>query len=101
MPISRAASGSCAVARMARPMRLWLMKVVSRRTSGIVTAIASTSPWCITTPPIEKSSFCGSTSCGTPSCEPPIQRMPTFWRMNDMPTAVISGASLGADLSGR
>ena len=31
----------------------------------------------------------------------PIQRMPTFWRMNDIPTAVISGASFGADLSGR
>ena len=38
MPISRAASGSCAVARMARPIRLWLMNVVSSRTSGIVTA---------------------------------------------------------------
>ncbi len=31
----------------------------------------------------------------------PIQRMPTFCSTNDMPTAVISGASLGADLSGR
>ncbi len=101
MPISRAASGSCAVARIARPMRLWLMNVVSSRTSGIVVRDREHVALVHLTPPIEKRSFCGSTSCGTPSCEPPIQRMPTFWRMNDMPTAVISGASLGADLSGR
>ena len=33
--------------------------------------------------------------------EPPFQSSPTFWRMKDMPTAVISGASFGAPRSGR
>ncbi len=82
-------------------MRLRVMKVVSSSTSGIVVATESTSPWLTSTPPIVKRFFCGSTSSGTPSCEPPIQRMPTFWRMNDMPTAVISGASFGAVRNGR
>ena len=50
MPIRRAASGSCAVARIAFHRRLRVMNVVSRRTSGIVTATASTSPLLITTP---------------------------------------------------
>ena len=36
-----------------------------------------------------------------PSCEPPRQSRPTFWRMNEKPTAVISGASFGALRSGR
>ena len=34
-------------------------------------------------------------------CEPPCHSRPTFWRMNDKPTAVISGASFGAVRSGR
>ena len=40
MPISRAASGSWAVARMARPARVVLMNQVSANTSGIITANA-------------------------------------------------------------
>ena len=31
----------------------------------------------------------------------PFQRMPMFWKMNDTPTAVISGASFGAVRSRR
>ncbi len=31
----------------------------------------------------------------------PFQASPTFWRMNETPIAVISGASLGAPRSGR
>ena len=31
----------------------------------------------------------------------PFQRRPTFWRMNETPIAVISGANLGAPRSGR
>ena len=38
MPISRAASGSCAVARIALPSRLRLMNAIMSRTSGIVVA---------------------------------------------------------------
>ncbi len=36
-----------------------------------------------------------------PSCEPPRHSRPTFWRMNENPTAVISGASFGALRNGR
>ena len=52
MPMRRAASGSCAVARMALPMRLRAMKLTSTMTSGVVTAIASTSPFVTGTPAI-------------------------------------------------
>ena len=38
---------------------------------------------------------------GTLCGEPPRQSSPTFCRMNEKPTAVISGASLGALRSGR
>ena len=40
MPIRRAASGSWAVARIARPGRVRLMNQVSANTSGIMTAKA-------------------------------------------------------------
>ena len=40
MPISRAASGSWAVARIARPARVELMNQLSANTSGIITANA-------------------------------------------------------------
>ena len=36
-----------------------------------------------------------------PSCEPPSHSRPTFCRMKEKPTAVISGASFGALRSGR
>ena len=64
-------------------------------------ATASTSPCEMDTPPMLKSSFWALIRSGMPSGEPPIQRMPTFCRMNEKPTAVINGASLGADLKGR
>ena len=38
---------------------------------------------------------------GTPCGEPPSHSSPTFCRMNEKPTAVISDASLGAPRSGR
>ena len=52
MPIRRAASGSCAVARIALPSRLRPMNAVITSSSGIVTAIASTSPCVMLTPPM-------------------------------------------------
>ena len=55
----------------------------------------------ISTPPMTKISFCDRIRSGMPSCEPPSHSRPTFWRMNENPTAVISGASLGALRSGR
>ena len=48
-----------------------------------------------------KSSFCEWIRSGTARCEAPSQRMPTFCRMNEKPTAVISGASFGAPRNGR
>src|SRR3954467_4612549 len=50
MPISRAASGSWAVARIALPSRLRLMNATIRITSGIVTANETTSARWTTTP---------------------------------------------------
>ena len=56
---------------------------------------------CVTgTPRNVNSVSCDSIRSGTPRCEPPSQSRPTFCRMNEKPTAVISGASLGALRSG-
>ncbi len=66
-----------------------------------MTATARMSAREITTPPMSMTAFCASIRSGMPFCEPPSHRMPTFCRMNDMPTAVISGASLGALRNGR
>ena len=41
------------------------------------------------------SSFCELDQVGHARWEPPSQRMPTFWRMNEKPTAVISGRQFG------
>ena len=64
--------------------------------SGIVTPTASTSPLVMSTPPMAKSSCCEWIRSGMPCCEPPRQSRPTFCRMKEKPTAVISGASFGA-----
>ena len=101
MPISRAASGSWAVARIALPMRLRVTNAPSRSRSGTVAATASTSPCVIVTPAISKRCFCDSMRSGAARCCGPSQRMPTFWRMNENPTAVMSGASFGALRNGR
>ncbi len=77
------------------------MNAVSRKTSGTVTTTASTSAREMVTPAMSISDFWASIRSGMPFCEPPSHRMPTFWRMNDMPTAVISGASFGALRNGR
>ena len=77
------------------------MNGVITSSSGIVTPIASTSPLLIETPPMSKSSFCARIRSVMPSGEPPSHSRPTFWRMNENPTAVISGASLGALRNGR
>ena len=100
MPISRAASGSCAVARIALPRRLRLMKVVSRKTSGIVTAIASRSP-CVIVDAADLDEHVGLVDeVRDARRRAPSHSRPTFCRMKEKPTAVISGASLGALRSG-
>ena len=55
----------------------------------------------IDTPAIEKTSCWERIRSGMPSCEPPRHSRPTFWRMKEKPTAVISGASFGALRNGR
>ena len=101
MPISRAASGSWAVARMALPRRLRPTKLVSRNTSGMVTTTARMLPRVICTPKMSMTSFWLSIRSGVATWEAPIHSTPTFCRMKDIPTAVISAASFGAFLSGR
>ena len=101
MPISRAASGSWAVARIAFPCRVREMNHVSSSTSGIVAAIASTSERRTTAPEIWNTTSFWWIRSETPTGEPPIHSSPTFCRMNENPTAVIRGASLGALRSGR
>ena len=77
------------------------MNAVIRRTSGIVTPSASRSPLVMPISPSEMTSCCELMTSSMPSGEPPSQSRPTFWRMKEKPTAVISGASLGALRSGR
>ena len=101
IPCSRAASGSCAVARIALPSWLFVMKPTISRTSGIVTAMASRSARWMRTPRMVATSCCARSRSGTPLGEPPSQSSPTFCRMKEKPTAVMSGASFGALRSGR
>ena len=77
------------------------MNTTSATTSGAVARTASASPLVTSIPPIENSVSCEPIRSGTLFCEPPIHSRPTFWRMNEKPTAVISGASFGASRSGR
>ena len=76
------------------------MNAVISSSSGIVTKIDSRSPFVMLTPKMSNSSCCELMRSVMPSCEPPRQSRPTFWRMNEKPTAVISGASFGALRSG-
>ena len=50
----------------------------------------------IVMPKIVTTVCCALMRSGMPACEPPRHRRPTFCRMKEKPTAVISGASLGA-----
>ena len=76
------------------------MKRTSTITSGIVTTAARTSPWLMLIPKTVKKMSCESIRSGTLVWEPPSQSRPTFCRMNEKPTAVINGASLGAFRNG-
>ena len=51
--------------------------------------------------PIVKIFPCGRMSSRIETGAGPFQRRPTFWRMNETPIAVISGARRGAERSGR
>jgi hypothetical protein len=101
IPSSFAASGSCAVARMAFPSRLRATNAVRMSSSGIVAPSARMSPRVIVTVPNVKTGVCDSIRSSTPNGLPPSHSSPTFWRMNEKPIAVINGASLGAFRSGR
>ena len=99
MPMSRAASWSCAVARMALPRRVLLTIQLSPISSGIVqpttTIVAQvrvTSP--ILMPPV------GMTRGHCRGADP-LKKIPAAWKMKLTPTAVIRAASLGARRSRR
>ena len=53
------------------------------------------------TPPMVNTVCASPIRSGTLCGEPPRQSRPTFCKMKEKPTAVISGASLGALRSGR
>ena len=99
--MSLAASGSWAVARIALPARVEPMNQVVANTSGIITAKATRYPRKIGTPPMVNTARCAPMRSATDCGLPPRQSRPTFCRMKENPTAVISGASLGAFRSGR
>ena len=99
MPISRAASGSCAVARIALPYLVLPTNQSSAISSGIVTPKAKTSERTTSTSRNVNSVFCEPIRSGAASGVG-RQSRPTFWRMKLMPIAVISGASFGALRSG-
>ena len=77
------------------------MKAVSRKTSGTVAITASRSPREMDRPTMLNTSSCDPIRSGTLRWEAPSHRIPTFCRMKEKPTAVISGASLGAPRNGR
>ncbi|MEJ7715864.1 MAG: hypothetical protein WKF40_09265 [Thermoleophilaceae bacterium] len=80
-----------------------MTKAVSSSTSGTVTADGQhVGARSIDTPAmLDEHASARRIRSGMPFWEPPSHRTPTFWRMNDTPTAVISGASFGALRSGR
>ena len=65
-----------------------------------MTATANTSERTTSTSKMVNSVFWDPIRSGTEAGSP-YQSEPTFWRMNDIPIAVISGASLGAPRNGR
>src|SRR3954454_19837280 len=88
IPINRAASGSCAVARIALPSRVVPMNATMATTSGIVTAKASRSAAWMLIPRMVVTCFWAQIRSSTDAGEPPSQSSPTFCRMKDMPPAV-------------
>ena len=99
-PISCAASRSCAVDRIARPRRVRLTNswsAIIRDTDTVITKML-TSP--MLTSPIWILAV-GGITCGVLIGDGPYRIWMKFWRMNETPIAVISGASRGALRSGR
>ena len=66
-----------------------------------MTPTASTSALRITIPNTVTITWFSLMRSGTPSGDGPSQSNPTFCRMKENPTAVMSGASFGALRSGR
>ena len=77
------------------------MNVVITSSSGIGDADRrARRAFSIVTPKIVTTVCCALMRSGMPTCEPPFHSRPTFCRMKEKPTAVISGASFGALRSG-
>ena len=99
-PISWAASRSWAVERIARPSRVRLTNSWSAIISPTDTEITKMLTTPMLTVPIWILAV-GGITCGVLMGDGPNRIWMTFWRMNETPIAVISGASLGALRSGR
>ena len=100
IPIIAAASWSWAVARIAFPCFVrWTSHISIASTGSVATPTIS---WyqSYSTPCQSKTGSCERMS-GSDTGAGPSRFKPTFWRMNDIPIAVISGASRGACRSGR
>ena len=85
----------CDEALIDLPCRVERTNQVSTRRSGITTAKTASLFHCMATPWIEITSVRGMKS-GIVWKLGPYTARPMFWRMNETPTAVISGASRGA-----
>ena len=98
-PISSAASRSWAVERIARPSRVRL----TNSWSAIISTTATTTMKMFRTPmlPPRRSSLTRGKIWGTLRGDDEKIAWMMFWRMNDTPIAVISGARRGAWRSGR
>ena len=99
MPISCAASRSWAVARIALPSLVRLMKTASRATSTAEVTMTKMSLKPKNTPATVVVQ--GGRMFGKWTVAGPFQRNITPSRKNDMPMAVMSGARRGALRSGR
>ena len=98
-PMSSAASRSWAVERIARPSRVRL----TNSWSATISAIAMTTMKMFRTPmlPPRMSSLTRGKIWGTLRGDDEKSTWMMFWRMNDTPIAVISGARRGAWRRGR
>ena len=95
IPIIAAASRSCAVARIAFPCRVRCTSHMSAKSTGTVNRMTMNLFHVYGTPPMVNTVPVGRMS-GTEVGRAPFQISPMFWRMNDIPIAVIRGASRGA-----
>ena len=95
MPISAAASRSCAVARIAFPCASAYDQASASRSGNVIEQRRSACSTRRRSADVKIARAGGQSGASTVVRRRP-EASPTFWRMNDIPIAVISGASRGA-----